>query len=180
MKTVDLAKLQNAEHLSYDQEVLKLLTEAAQPALEPLRTQLATGTAQDAAQKAIKKSSFTDQLTEKDRARDEVFRGLHLRVQSETYSVDANAKEAAKRLAIVLNTYGNLAAENLQKETTDIESLLQELQGDKYLADANLCGVTQWAMWLQDANNDFQNLYTTRRDDQSAQPVFDMKAIRKS
>lgn len=181
MKTFTPKKLQNSEHFAFFTDVLKLLNEANLAPLKNLKDKIAVDLQkEDDAQKQIRKSGHTVQIDELDTHRDEIFRGLVLRLQSEQLSEIASRREAANRLMIVVDTYGNLTKFNLQKETAEIGNLVQDLRSANYQPSMAEISVEDWTDWLDDANNAFDSLYTSRRDDLAAMPDFDMKNIRKT
>jgi len=52
-------------------------------------------------------------------------------------------REAAKRLKIVFDTYGNIAKKSLNEQTSATYNILQELEG-QYATDAAKVGLTPW------------------------------------
>lgn len=180
MKKIELSRLQNAEHLSLMNDVLALLNEANIEVLNPLKTQLSEGVKKaEAAQVQIRKSEHTEGLVALDEIRDKLYRGLVLRVQSEELSkLNAN-QEAAKKIALIINTYGNFVQHNYQKETTEIQNFIADLKSADYTPSVQKIGLTEWVNWLEEANNAFHSRYMERRDEYAAQPVYDVKNIRK-
>ncbi len=180
MKTIPLKHLQNAEHLALMSDLLVLLKETN---LEPLAPLTAEFTKQieleDLAQKEIIKSSYTAKIIELDQKRDDIYRGLTLRVQSEMFSEDENEKKAAEEIEIVLKTYGNFTKHNLRKETTEIENLLNDLKNEKYTVFAENIGLVKWINWLETANNKFQEAYNLRRDEYADRPELSLRDIRR-
>lgn len=180
MKQIHLSRLQNAEHLALMNDLHSLLTEAKIEALNPLKTQLKQGTDQaEAGQLQIRKNEHTETLASLDNKRDNIYRGLVLRVQSEEYSLTEEVRKHAQKVALVVKTYGNFTAHNYQKETTEIQNFIADLKSDDYLPAVQGIGLEQWVNWLETANNEFHTLYTQRRDDYAGQTAYDMKNIRK-
>lgn len=181
MKKIDLSRLQNSEHLALMSDMLNLLSEANLEPLNKLKEAFELQITQSKeAQKLIKKSERTQELLILDGKRDDLYRGLVLRVQSEVFSFDQDSQKAAEKLQIVIDTYGNFTRGNYQKETTDIQNFIAELRSEKYLASVQKIGLEQWLNWLETANNTFHTEYTTRRDEYAEQPAYDMKGIRKN
>ena len=180
MKKLDLTKLQNAEHFALMTDVVNLLKEANIPQLGEVKSKIETLVAdEDAAQQQIRKSEHTETLTSLDEKRDKLYRGLVLRLQSEQFSPDEAKATAANKLMIVVNTYGNFTAHNYQKETAEIYNLVQDFKSENLQSVVESAGIKEWVQWLETANNDFNNLFTNRRDEYAAQPVYDLKNIRK-
>lgn len=180
MKTIHLSRLQNAEHLALMTDFLTLLNEANIIALANLKTQLSEGVQKaEAAQMQIRKNEHTEGLVSLDEKRDKLYRGLVLRVQSEELSKLEEHQQAAKKVLLVINTYGNFVQHNYQKETTEIQNFVADLKSAEYLPSVKKIGLEEWVNWLEDANTAFSNRYTERRDEYAAQPVYDLKNIRK-
>ncbi len=180
MKKIELSRLQNSEHLALMTDVLKLLTEANLPEMESLKTQLGEKvTEAEAAQKQIRKNEHTDKVVVLDQNRDNLYRGLVLRLQSEEFSLVEDRKKAAAKVALIVKTYGNFTTYNYQKETIEIQNFVSELKSDDYLPSVKKIGLEEWVTWLEAANTEFNTLYTNRRDEYAAQPTYDVKNIRK-
>lgn len=180
MKTIKLSNLQNAEHLALMNDLYSLLSEANIEALNPLNAQLKQGTDRsEAGQLQIRKNEHTETLASLDNRRDNIYRGLVLRVQSEEFSLTEEVKKHARKVALVVKTYGNFTAHNYQKETTEIQNFIADLKSADYLPAVQSIGLEQWVNWLETANNEFHALYTERRDDYAGQTAYDMKNIRK-
>lgn len=180
MKTIHLSRLQNAEHLTLMNDVLALLKNANIEALNPLKEELSEGVKKaEIAQVQIRKSEHTEELVALDEKRDKLYRGLVLRVQSEEFSKQKDKAEAARKVALVVNAYGNFTKHNYQKETTEIQNFIVDLKSDEYLSSVQKIGLTEWVNWLEEANNLFFTRYTERRDAYAEQPVYDVKNIRK-
>lgn len=180
MIKINLGKLQNAEHLALMSDVLDLLTQANLQPLGALKEALAGQVAQEReAQKQIRKSQHTQELEALDAERDNRYRGLVLRVQSETYSPLDENRKAAEKVQIVVDTYGNFTKDNYQKETTDIENFVADLRSEKFLTEVKQIGLEQWISWLEAANKAFHTKHSQRRDEYAEQPTYNLKAIRK-
>lgn len=180
MKKIGLSKLQNTEHLALMEDVLKLLKETN---IEPLKELTSAFESQvtraEEAQKQIRKSEHTQELATLDEKRDDIYRGLAHRVQAELFAPVQERKKAAQKVQIVLDTYGNFTKENYRKETRTIQDFVTELRSESYLDSVQKIGLQEWVGWLEEANNTFDTLFSSRRDEYAAQPVYDVKALRK-
>lgn len=180
MKKIDLTKLHNTEHLALMTDVLKLLNEANIEALATLQTDLAQKVASsEAAQKQIRKSEHTSDLVSLDEKRDRIYRGLVFRLKAEELAEVEARREAAKKVALVVDTYGNFTKFNYRKETAEITNLLADLKSAEYLPAVKKTGLEEWVGWLETANKAFETLYDQRRDNYAEQPEVDMKNIRR-
>lgn len=180
MKTINTQRLHNAEHLALMSDFSALLTEANLAPMAELKTALEKGIEkEDAAQLHIKKSKYTAELITLDDRRDNLYRGLVLRVQSEAYSPTEDTRKAAEKLAILVGAYGNFTKHNYQKETSEILNFVADLKSAENLPLVQKIGLEQWVEWLETANNAFHKAYTDRRDEYANTPTFDLKNIRK-
>ena len=180
MKKLDLTKLQNAEHFALMTDTAKLLNEANIAQLAEIKAKIDKLVAdEDAAQQQIRKSEHTEKLITLDEKRDKIYRGLVLHLQSEQLCPDENRAAAANKLMIVVDTYGNFTAHNYQKETAEIYNFIQSLKDESLKTAVAAAGITEWIDWLEKANKDFKDLFDSRRDEYAAQPVYDLKNIRK-
>lgn len=180
MKQIDLTKLQNAEHYALMSDIANLLSEANIEALNDLKQALDSKVLlEELAQKQIRKSEHTETLIELDQKRNNLYRGLVLRIQSEELSYLQDRKTAAQKLLVVVTTYGNLATQNYQKETAELQNFLTDLKSDIYQESVTKLGIQEWVNWLEAANNEFAQTYTERRDEYASKPNYDLRLIRK-
>ena len=77
---------------------------------------------------------------------------------------DPEVQEAAKRLKIVFDTYGNIAKKPLNEQTAAVYNVLQDLQG-KFAADVTTVGIERWVAELQARNSAFGQLMKDRFDE---------------
>ncbi len=180
MKTIHLSRLQNAEHLAFVSDIATLLENVDIDVLNELKTQFATSVNnEELAQKEIIKSEHTQSLAELDRKRDDFYRGLVHKIKSEHYSKLESNRKSAEKVMIVLDTYGTIISSNYQKETTEIQNIIADLKSVTYTSDVTKIGLTQWITWLEEANNEFNQTYISRRDEYASRPDYNLKAIRK-
>ena len=121
----------------------------------------------DDALKKIVKSEFTAKIHEADKARDEIYLGMAETVAATLRHFNPNVRQAAERLKILFDTYGNVVNKPLNEETSAIYNILQELKG-KYTADAESIGITQWVTELETRNQTFEGLVKERFDETAA------------
>jgi len=132
---------------------------------------------EDTALKKIVKSAITAQLHKADKERDDMYTGM---VETNTTALkhfNANVRDAATRLKILFDTYGNVTKLPLNDETSSIYNILQELEG-KYTADAVTVGISGWAAELKTRNNTFSELMTQRFDETAHQTDIVLKDAR--
>lgn len=125
----------------------------------------------------IRKSALSDQMEDADKRRDQVFRGFADAVKSARNHFDAGKKEAAARLNIVMEQYGNVARKPYNEETAAIVKLLKELT-ENYAADMEMLAITEWANELAARNNAFDTLMRSRFTEESERTTLHMKQVR--
>lgn len=177
--TLALTRMHNAEHFQFMTEVKNLL---AQHSMLLNGTKLivqfvACYSNEDKALKKIVKSAKTEQLEAADQLRDSLFRGLADSVTAALNHFDPQTVAAAKRLKIVFDTYGNLAATSMNKETAGIYNLLQELTGN-YAPDMEKLALTAWIPKLTAANKAFETVLKERIGNTAAATQLTMKECR--
>ena len=77
----------------------------------------------------ITKSPLTAKIRDANTNRDTLFRGLVSKQRASERHPRAEVQQAAARLKIVFDTYGNIAKLAMNKKTSAIHSLMQELRG---------------------------------------------------
>jgi len=88
-----------------------------------------------------------------------------------------DVSEAARRLKIIFNTYGNIAKKPVKEQTSATVNILQELQG-KYSADCAAIKIDDWVSLLATQNEVLNKLMTDRYDETAAKPHISIKIVR--
>ena len=175
-----LARLRNEEHFQFHTSFRDLVvtTKATILKIEALFTvyqpQL---TSELESLDVVRKNSISDDLIVADTERDNVFRGMCDAVKSGLNHYDANVQAAAKRLQILLDTYGNLAAKNYDAETGGIVSLLNDLNSG-YVADARALALEGWINELGAKNKAYDDLKNNRYSTEASKTILRMKEER--
>jgi len=131
----------------------------------------------DEALKKIIKSELTAKIHEADKARDEIYTGMAETSAAALKHFNPQVREAAGRLKIVFDTYGNVANKPMNEETSAIYNILQELQG-KYTADAETVGIAHWVAELKSRNEAFEKLVKERFDETASRTDIVLKEAR--
>ena len=167
IKVLSQSKMRNDEYFQYHTEFVELVIRAGADKLNivhqfeaymPLYARV------DEALMKIMKSAYTAKIQQADKRRDTVFRGLVDKCRAAEKHFRAEAQQAAERLKILFNTYGNLAKRPINEQTSGVHNLVQELEG-RFAADIQTVGVQEWVVELKDANNAFAELYRQRFDE---------------
>jgi hypothetical protein len=132
----------------------------------------------DNALEVIRKSATTEQLVEADRNRDTVFRGFLNAVKSALDHFDPLKREAARRLQIVFDHYGNIARQPYDAETASIHNFVQEMNG-VHAADIAVLSLNDWVFRLDEDNRIFEALKQTRYTEKEGKPDLSVNGIRK-
>ena len=130
----------------------------------------------DEALEVIRKSATTEQLADADNARDVVFRGFSDAVKSALNHFDSAKKEAAKRLKIIFDQYGNIARKVYDEKTASIYNFLQDINAKA--ADVALLGLNDWATQLEADNQAFDALMQSRYSEAAAKTTLRMVNVR--
>ena len=133
---------------------------------------------EDEALKKIMKSAISDEIQQADSLRDQVFRGMTYAAMAALYSVRPDVQDAAKKIKIVLDTYGNVAQKPLNEETSAVYNLLQDLF-QKYKDESMKVGIMDWLYELQNANNNFDILVKKRYKESAEKTDLILRDVRK-
>lgn len=134
---------------------------------------------EDEALKKVVKSALTAKIHDADAARDDTFIGLLDVCRGMCRHFTPATKDAALRIQVVLETYGDVAHKPLNEETSAIYNLVQELNG-KHAADLAATGIDQWVAELKARNEAFENLVKERFDETAAKTDVVLKDARKA
>ena len=180
IKDLSLSRLKNAEHLQFQTEFKTEVEKKTATALG-IDTQFANYLLkykeEDEALVYIRKSSQTDLLNEADSYRDRIFRGLCDTNRAALNHFIPEKAEAARKLNIVFDTYGNITVEAYDEETAKINSLIKELR-DNHANDLDLLALNEWVDELENANNKFVDIKNERYTEESSKTSLRMKKVR--
>jgi hypothetical protein len=116
---------------------------------------------------------------EEDHVRDGLFRGFADNVKSNLHHFDPAKREAAKKVEIVLEHYGNIAHKSLDEETAAIEDLYRELLKPDNYPQVIALGLGPWMEELVQASRRLEQLMMERYDEAAQRPNVHMQNIRK-
>ncbi|MBP1616884.1 MAG: hypothetical protein H6Q14_711 [Bacteroidetes bacterium] len=177
---IKLNQLRNNEHFQFHTEVKGLIADT-NPAVIKLENQFPAYVAlyqdEDTALKRIVKNSFSTLRVDADLARDRTFSGLAAASSAALNHFDPTVEEAARRLKIVFDTYGNVARLPLNEETAAITNLLQELKG-KYAPEIQTVGLGGWVDQLAADNTAYSDLVKSGRDEDAERTEIVVKEAR--
>ncbi|MDR2414808.1 MAG: DUF6261 family protein [Odoribacteraceae bacterium] len=126
----------------------------------------------------IRKSEVTALIEEQDAARDSVYHGLVAAIASYHHHFDAAKREAARRLQIVIDNYGNVSRKTYSEESAAIDDILREFATEGHAALVALLGLGEWITRLATANAALVALVRERDEELSQRPAQRMKEAR--
>jgi hypothetical protein len=179
IKTVDLKHFRNKTHFEFMSEMSALLAVTVIPV-----TKIATKIVrfaelladENSAVIQVRKYENTDAIAQADADRDNVFRGIRNLLQGALRHFDKSVTEAAGRLKILFDTYGNVPRLDYDEETAAIDNLLQEL--DARQPDVEITGITSWVNELRRINGELHVLMSERYSEEAKRSQLQMKKVR--
>jgi hypothetical protein len=127
----------------------------------------------------IRRSGLTPEIAEEDHKRDSLYRGFADSVKSFLHHYDPAKQEAAKKVEIVLERYGNIAAKSIDEETAAIEDLYRELLKQDNRPSLIALGLGEWLEQLVQTSRRLEKLMMERYDEAAKRPNVHMQNIRK-
>lgn len=176
----NLKNLRNEEHYQFYTDVNALIVkykpatlgiDAAYAAFTPLLKE------ESDALELITKSAVTANLETADHDRDVVFRGFVNSVNIGTTHFKLAVRQAASKLKVVFDHYGNLATLPYDQETASLTSLITDLN-TTYKADVTAAGFADWVTELTARNTAFATLMASRNTEGSGKTQLRMKQVR--
>jgi hypothetical protein len=129
--------------------------------------------------KRVTRSSITPQIQEADHERDEMFRGLSGANLAATRHYTPVIREAATRLQIVFDTYGNIAKKAIAEQTAAVDGLVGELTM-KHAADVETVGLKGWIDELTKRNAQVSSLMLERYNETASQNDLVLRDVRQA
>jgi hypothetical protein len=133
---------------------------------------------EDEALKKINKSSLTQKIQDADKERDKVFANMVEVNKAMGRHFNPEIAEAANKIKIVFDTYGNVARKPLNEQTSAVYNLLQDLRSDKYKSAMEKSGILDWVNELEVRNLAFDKLMKERFDETASKCDIVLKQAR--
>ena len=188
VNSLNLGRLRNNEYNQFIIEVVKIvdagsLSRAAVPGMTDNIASLtnmikAELEELDKAIISLNKSELTDPIADSDRYRDMAYRGFTLQVEAYSNSTDAEKREAARRIQVLINNYGDFRRKPYNDQTSIVDNFIQDL-GSKHTANIELINAGGWVEELTNTNNAFKKLMDERYDekvDQLSAVVYELRS----
>jgi hypothetical protein len=181
IKRLRLNRLRNEEWYNFFTE-FKTFVETKYPDvkdIEQLFTVLMTlyGNADETLEQ-IRKNNLTSSIEHLDEVRDNAFYGLSGTVNTALRHYDTNKRDAAERIVILLDHYGNIAEKPYNEETAAIYNFAQDIRS-KYANEIDALDLNGWIDELERANNEFEKTVLERNQEYAGKTQLKMVDIRK-
>jgi hypothetical protein len=118
----------------------------------------------------VKKSAFTAKIEEQDKIRDGTLRGLAMAVKSYLHHANAEKRDAATRLQIIIDNYGTISQRTYDDESAAIHDILTELATTGTAPLVALLGLGEWVAQLTADNKLFFDLMHERYKEDAHRP----------
>ena len=174
-------KLRNEEHFQFQTEFKDLVDsftpvtlgiETAYAAYLPLYANEAE------ALDVIRKSAVTDEIADADHLRDLTYRGLCDTVKGATKHFLPAKQEAAERVQVAIDHFGNINTKPYNEQTASINTLVNDLETE-YADDVAALNIQDWIAELKANNEAFEALMDERYSDDAGKTQLKMKDVRK-
>ena len=177
---LNFSRLHNEEHFEFHNEFNNLVDKAT-PAALGIETQYSAYMFLYAdefeALGFIRKNHITDEIADADNLRDFTFRGMSDTVKAGGNHFNPLVREAARRVQVVFDHFGNLTIKSYDDETASINKFVSELKV-KYAADVIILGIADWLDELQANNDAFVELQQSRNSKEAEKTQLRMRQVR--
>jgi len=166
MKTtrINLTNLRNEEHLQFQSEFKSLVIrfDAATIGIETaFEGYLPLYAREEEALDFIRKSALTKELAWADKERDSIYRGFADAVKSAQNHYNAEKKVAAKKFAILLRQFGNIARKSYDAASAAYIKLVDEANTN-YAPEITTMELTEWISEIDKRSKAFDALMDNR------------------
>jgi len=177
---IDLKSMSNDAHYQFFSNFRDTVAKVGTAALK-IKPQfdewLALFKKEDEVLKKISKSALTKQIQDADKVRDDTYIGMVEIAGAYLRHCDKEVSEAARRLKIVFDTYGNIAKKPIKEQISVTVNILQDLQG-KYAADCATVKISDWVSLLATQNSALNALMAERIDEAVAKTDVVLREVR--
>lgn len=173
MTSIDVTRMDMTTALGYFGQIKDIMTQDAQ-VTGALGTVWTTFTAAyavfDAAYAQARKSAQTEDIATLDTARDQALSAYLSALKSMQSSPNATKQQGAKYLMFIRDKYTLNASDEYMKETTSIQQMIQEIEGDAQATAAlTSTGLDEWLTDLKAKNEAFLAKMNERTAEQAGQ-----------
>jgi len=178
---INLARMTNEVHVQFHESILTLLERIAPQALgaETLFELYRPAFNNEVeALLIIRKSELTAKISEQDRTRDAIFRGLSDTVKGLRNHFDPEVRNDANILWNVFLHYGNITKKTLDAQTAATNDMLRELKKTELIQAIENLKLSEWVEKLDEENQKFHQMMMQRYNEPVGQTQFRMKTAR--
>lgn len=173
MTSIDVTRMDMTTALGYFGQIKDIMTQDAQVtgALGTVWTAFtAAYAAFDAAYAQARKNAQTEDIATLDTARDQALSAYLSALKSMQSSPNATKQQGAKYLMFIREKYTLNASDEYMKETTSIQQMIQEIEGDAQATAAlTSTGLDEWLTDLKAKNEAFLAKMNERTAEQAGQ-----------
>jgi hypothetical protein len=179
--TLQFRPLPHEAHYKFFERVIRELAKsgsAVHTALGPLVAELNEWFAKETANVAwYRKSALTAVIARANDRLDHVISGMSANVNASKYSDDPDIVAAAKRLQVMLKSYGNVTRKPYLQEAGAVKAILAHLKGDLAVT-VQTAGVADWTAKIEDALNGFVMVFEQREAQSLKKPQLKFSKVR--
>ena len=179
---IDLSRLRNEEHFQFMTDTRNLIRHEDPTKLNVVQL-FAQFTAlceqEDIALERIRKNVLTDPIGEQDALQDSISLGFELLVQAYSHSTNAAKVEAARKIQIIIDHYGDFRRKSYNEETAIIHNFIQDLRS-RCSGEITTLNANEWVDDLAGANHRFKQLMNERFDNNAGEASIKVLDVRKS
>jgi hypothetical protein len=178
-----LRSLHLAAHFDFFEKFAELLAtagDAVKAAIAPLMPDFAAGLAnEEAVMGWVRRSTLTKHIIDASRQLDRVLVGINAAVQTGLHSSLAAVADAAGRVRIMLQNYGNMSRQSYDTKAGNVRALFDGFAGP-YATDAATLGLTAWIQELRAKFDRFEELLRLRADEWGKRPRYTARAVQRN
>jgi hypothetical protein len=160
----------NSEHIQFMNDVDNIIIPITPEAIDIAKEYPEFKTALTDEEKSfsiISKSALTRNIKEADDNRGRIYSGASIHIKGLQKHFDNATAEAAYRISVLWDGYGNMNMLSYDQQTAGTYSLIQNLKSEKFAADIELLNLQSWIDALETANTAFENIIRQRTNEQS-------------
>lgn len=122
-------------------------------------------------------SELTIPVADADENRDMTYRGFVLYVQAFTHSLDEEKREAARRIQVLIDNYGDFRKRPYNDQTAVMDNFFQDLQ-EMHSDHIATIGAEGFLNEMKDANDTFKGLMDERHEERVTQMKEEVRQLR--
>ncbi|MGL4956949.1 MAG: DUF6261 family protein [Bacteroidales bacterium] len=180
IQTAHLLRYRNNDHFRFHKAVIDLITRIGASELNILdlfNQYNAAYQVEDEALQRIMKSAMTEEIMAADKLRDKTYRGMVDIVKGALQHFKPEIASAAKRLKVVLDTYGNVSKLGLYAQSTVIHNLVQDFT-EQLKEESQKVGIQEWIEELDRNNKTLDELIENRNQENGEKTDLKVKECR--